>query len=99
MVSCMRSDRGVQFNVTVRPATFAGADAGLPALIPGIRPDLLLIKQVDQVSALNGRLPVAGRPPEPSPHCRHDVFGAGADAGGPARGYGFEAGVEAHAFH
>ena len=28
----------------------------LTALIPGIRPDLLLIKQVDQVRARNGRL-------------------------------------------
>jgi hypothetical protein len=33
----------------------------LTALIPGVRPDLLLIKQVDQVRALNGRLPPAGR--------------------------------------
>ena len=30
---------------------------------------------------------------------RHHVFGAGADAGGPAGGYGLEAGVEAHAVH
>ena len=33
-----------------------------------------------------------------SAHRRHHVFGAGADAGGPARGHCFEAGVEAHAF-
>ena len=32
------------------------ADSSRTALIPGIRPDLLLIKQVDQVRALNGRL-------------------------------------------
>src|ERR1700730_13931368 len=32
-----------------------------------------------------------------SAHRRHHVFGAGADAGGPARGHCFEAGVEAHA--
>src|SRR4029077_12031295 len=37
--------------------------------------------------------------PGPPRDRRHDVFGAGADAGGPAGGYGFEAGVEAHAFH
>src|ERR1700730_6666706 len=32
-----------------------------------------------------------------SAHRRHDVFGAGADAGGPARGHRLEAGIEAHA--
>jgi hypothetical protein len=47
----------------------------MTALIPGIRPDLLLIKQVDQVGALN-RLALAGGLPGPSPHRRHDVFGA-----------------------
>jgi hypothetical protein len=30
-----------------KPAIFGEADAELPALIPGIRPVLLLIKQVD----------------------------------------------------
>src|SRR3984893_5067059 len=33
-----------------------------------------------------------------SAHRRHDVFGTGADAGGPACGHRLEAGVEAHAF-
>jgi hypothetical protein len=49
---------------------FGEAVAGQTALIPGIRPDLLLIKQVDQVSALNGRLPPAGGPPGASAHHR-----------------------------
>jgi hypothetical protein len=47
---------GFQRNVVAKPASFGEADAGLTALIPGVRPDLLLIKQVDQVSALNGGL-------------------------------------------
>src|SRR5438477_9208020 len=84
-----------------RPASFGEAHADLTAtaLIPGNRPDLLLIKQVDQAGALNGTLSSAGQSPGPSPHCRHHVFGAGADAGGPAGGDGLEARVEAHAFH
>ena len=61
---------GVQRNVMARPASFDEAAAELTALIPGIRPDLLLIKQVDQVSALNDRLPPAGGPPGPSAHHR-----------------------------
>ena len=85
--------------MTARFESFGEADADLPALNPGIRPVLLLIKQVDQVSALNGRLPPAGESPGPSPRRRHDVFGAGADARGPAGGHGLEKGVEAHAFH
>lgn len=40
---------------------FWRGDAEVAAPISGTRPDLLLIKQVDQVSALNGRLPLAGR--------------------------------------
>jgi hypothetical protein len=50
----------VQRNMTARFESLREADADLTALIPGIRPDLLLIKQVDQVSTLNGRLPPAG---------------------------------------
>jgi hypothetical protein len=50
----------VQRNVTARRVSFGEADDKLTALIPGSGPDLLLIKQVDQVSALNGRLPPAG---------------------------------------
>jgi hypothetical protein len=50
----------VQRNVTARFESFGEADADLTAAIPGIRPVLILIKQVDQVSALNGRLPPAG---------------------------------------
>ena len=52
---------GAQRNVTARPASFGDTEADVTALIPGIRPVLLLIKQVDQVSALNGRLRPAGR--------------------------------------
>jgi hypothetical protein len=49
--------------MTVRSAIF-GSNRTAP--IPGIRPDLLLIRQVDRVSALNGRLPPAGGSPGPS---------------------------------
>src|SRR5580704_18804581 len=81
------------------PTSLVEADSSLATIIPGSRPDLVLIKQVDQAQSAQCRVvspqPVSGV----SPHCRHDVFGAGADAGGPAGGYGFEAGVEAHAFH
>jgi len=35
----------------------------------------------------------------PLAHCRHDVFGAGADAGRPAGGHGLEVRVEADACH
>jgi hypothetical protein len=45
------------------PASFGEADVELTALIPGIRPDLLLIKQVDQGGALNGRLLPSGQSP------------------------------------
>jgi hypothetical protein len=58
----------VQSNVTARFESFGEADANRTALIPRIRPDLLLIKQVDQVSALNGRLLPAGGSPKSSPH-------------------------------
>jgi hypothetical protein len=58
----------VQRNVTARFESFHEVDANRTALIPGIRPDLLLIKQVDQVSALNDRLPPAGGSPGSSPH-------------------------------
>jgi hypothetical protein len=51
-----------------RFASFGEADADLTALIPGIRPVLLLIKQVDQVSELNVRLSTAGGLPGSSPH-------------------------------
>jgi hypothetical protein len=74
----------VQRDVTGRFESFGEAYAELTALIPGIRPDLLLIKQVDQDEAFNGRLSPAGWLPGPSSHCRHEVFGAGADAVGPA---------------
>jgi hypothetical protein len=57
-------------HVTARLASFGEANADPGALIPGIRPDLLLIKQVDQVGELNGRLPPAGGSPGPSPHFR-----------------------------
>jgi hypothetical protein len=77
----------VQRNVTARFESFSEAEADLAALNPGIRPVLILIKQVDQVSAFNGRLPPAGGSLGPSPHRRHDVFGAGADAHGPASHY------------
>jgi len=50
----------VRRNVTARPESFGEADAELAAPTPGIRPDLLLIKQVDQAGALNGRLPPGG---------------------------------------
>jgi hypothetical protein len=53
----------VQRNVTARSASFGGTDAELTALIPGIQPVLLLIKQVDQGGRLNGRLPLAYGPP------------------------------------
>jgi hypothetical protein len=53
----------MQRNMTARPASFDEADAELTALITGIRPVLLLIKQVDQGGALNGRLLSAGGSP------------------------------------
>ena len=43
---------------------------------------MLQNKQVDQVNANNGRLLPAARREGPLRHCRHDIFGAGADAGG-----------------
>ena len=56
-----RACGGVQRNVRTGPASLGEADLNRSAPIPGIRPDLLLIKQVDQVSALNGRLsPIVG---------------------------------------
>jgi hypothetical protein len=58
----------MQRNMTVRFESFGAADADSTALVAGIRPVLLLIKQVDQVSALNGRLPPAGGSPGSSPH-------------------------------
>src|SRR5260370_28381229 len=91
-----KADSGVQRKVTASSESSGDANAELVALIPRIRPDLLLIKQVDQGGALNGRLPTAGGSPGPSPHYRHDGFGARADAGGPARGYGFDAGGVKH---
>ena len=99
MLCCKRRRSRVQRNVTARFESFGEADADLAALNPGIRPDLLLIKQVDQVSALNGRLPPAGGAPGPSPHRRDDIFGAGADARGPGAVTVVETGEEAHAFH
>jgi len=71
-------------------------DTNFSTTIPGIRPDLLLKKQADQDVFAQWQV-VAGQPTRISPHRRHDVFGAGADAGGPAGGHRFEAGVEAHA--
>jgi hypothetical protein len=53
----------MQRNMMARPASSDEANAELTALIPGIRPVLLLIKQVDQGGALNGRLPPAGGSP------------------------------------
>jgi hypothetical protein len=84
-VDCSVSDR--------RFESFGETDPGMTALILGIRPDLLLIKQVDQVGALNGKLPPAGGSPGPSPRRRRNVFGAGADAGGPAAGHGLKSGI------
>jgi hypothetical protein len=75
---------------SARLASFGEANAEPGALIPGSRPDLLLIKQVDQVYELNGRLLPAGGSPGSSPHCRHHVFGAGSDAGGPACRHNFD---------
>jgi hypothetical protein len=49
----------VQRNVMARFESFGEVDADLAALNPGTQPVLLLIKQVDQVGALNGRLPPA----------------------------------------
>jgi len=54
------------------------------------------IKRVDQGETLNVRLSPVGRSPGPSPHRRQDVFGAAADAGGPARGHPLQARVKAH---
>src|SRR5882757_9731549 len=89
---------GVASSVTTNTVSFGEAHSGLTAIIPRVRPVLLLKKQADQVRYFNVRLSYVGRPPGPSPHRRHDVFGAGADAGGPAGGHRLEAGVEAHAF-
>jgi hypothetical protein len=85
--------------VTARFESFGEAGADLTALIPGIRPVLLLIKQDDQVSALNGRLLSAGGSPGPSSPRRHDVFDAGAHACGPGVVTVFETRVEVRAFH
>jgi hypothetical protein len=49
----------VQRNAAASFESFGEADADLTALIPGIRPDLLLLKQVDQASVLNVWLPPA----------------------------------------
>jgi hypothetical protein len=66
----------VQRNVTARFESSGEADADLTALNPGIRPALLLIKQADQVSVLNGRVASSRRVARTSPHRRHHVFGA-----------------------
>jgi len=47
--------------MTAIPASLGEADANLTALAAGIRPDLFLKKQVDQVSALNDKLSPVGR--------------------------------------
>src|SRR5712691_3202288 len=88
---------GVESSVTTNPVSFGEAHSGLTAIIPRVRPVLLLNKQADQVSDFNVRLSYVGRPAGPSPHRRHDVFGAGADAGRPAGGHRLAARVEAHA--
>ena len=57
MVRCRRNRKWVQRNLKARRVSFGKPDGKLTALNPGIRPDLLLIKQVDQVRVLNDRLP------------------------------------------
>src|SRR6202011_3427395 len=89
---------GTQRDVAANPLSSVEAHSGLTKTYPGIGPDLSPEKTGG--SGLRTKLQVvAGRPRGHLPHRRHDVFGAGADAGGPAGGDGLEAGVEAHAFH
>jgi hypothetical protein len=57
MLCCSHTEEGAAQRDS---EVFDEADADLTAPIPGIRPDLLLIKQVDQVSPPNGRLLPAG---------------------------------------
>jgi hypothetical protein len=66
------------------------AHSGLAAIIPRVRPVLLLKKQADQVRDLNVRLSYAGRPD------LHGIVGMtySAPARMPAGGDGLEAGVE-----
>src|SRR5262245_47408640 len=84
--------------MTANPASFVEAHPGPTETLPGIGPDL-----PPEKTGRSRRCPklqvVAGRPPGPSTHCWHDVFGAGADAGGPAGGHGLEPGVETRALH
>jgi hypothetical protein len=69
----------VQRNMTTIPANLGEADANLTALVPGIRPDLFLKKQIDQVGVLNDKLSPAGLSSGSSAHYRQGPSGSAVD--------------------
>src|SRR5438552_18552567 len=65
--------------------------------LPFFRQETCSFKRLDVLPAISPLVTAAARRCGRLAHRRHDVFGAGADAGRPARRHGLEARVEAHA--
>lgn len=68
---------------------------GRARLVPTSRPWLSVPDQQRAARPLWRAASVRSASQRPLPHRRHDAFGAGAEAGGPASGYALEAGVAA----
>src|ERR1700738_3915902 len=78
-------------SVPRRPICAATSSVGLsPSSSPSSKPPIPI--EADLFERATASAP-------PSPYRRHDVFGAGADPGGPARGQHLERDIKAYAFH